>query len=319
MGARRHQRVLEAATAAGVALAAMPLLCGAIGSAVSTNLSFGGTARPESGGVTLTLPANTGTRTGSPDGGALGAPASSRAVIALTGGGKNDTYTVSIAASGVSIGGNAAAFSWYSLNGASGTVGRLDANGADTLYVGGTVGLSATSALGSQTASGPITVTVVIDGNGNAANRTTVATLPATGVTLRVVAPPVLTKQADLAFGTVVSGAAAGTVTVPAVAAPTPTAAGGARYMGAGASGRFSLSGQPSQAYTLAVSPSSLTLTSPEGGSMTADAFTTSTGASATLPAAGTQTIYVGGRLNVGASQPQGTYTGILTLTVAYQ
>ena len=316
MGAWRKQRMREAATATGVALAATPLLLGAFGVAATTNPSYGAVARPDAGSTTLTLSPATGARAGAPAGGDATSPAASRGVLAVTGGPKNAAYTVAITPVGVTIGGNAATFTWHSATAASGSTGLLNNGGDDTLYLGGTSALAATSALGAGTASGAVTVTVTTVGN---PVRTASVTIPASGITRRVLAPLALSRATDLDFGTIVAGATAGTLTVPADAAPVAAATGGARAIGAVAAGHFALSGEPSQAYTLAVSPSTLTLNGPSGATMSVNAFTTSPTAAATMPAGGTQTIYVGGRLNVGASQAQGTYSGILTLTVAYQ
>jgi hypothetical protein len=53
--------------------------------------------------------------------------------------------------------------------------------------------------------------------------------------------------------------------------------------------------------------------------SMTADTFVTNLPSDiATLDATGKKSFTVGGSLNVGASQPAGTYTGTLTVNVAY-
>ncbi|ANU06742.1 DUF4402 domain-containing protein [Paraurantiacibacter namhicola] len=54
-------------------------------------------------------------------------------------------------------------------------------------------------------------------------------------------------------------------------------------------------------------------------GTMTVKDFTTSlTGNAATLPAGGTQDFTVGGTLTVGPNQAEGTYSGTVTVNVAY-
>ena len=142
-----------------------------------------------------------------------------------------------------------------------------------------------------------------------------------------VVRPNTLIKTDDLDFGTIVSGATGGTVTVnPATNARG--SAGGVTLAGSGAQ-RAVFQGTGGLLLITVSGSNSATLTRAGGGApaMTATltrAMTTSgggiilLGSSATLLPSGVQTYYVGGTLSVPANQPEGDYSGTFTLTVNY-
>lgn len=142
-----------------------------------------------------------------------------------------------------------------------------------------------------------------------------------------VVRPNTLIKTDDLDFGTIVSGATGGTVTVnPATNARG--SAGGVTLAGSGAQ-RAVFQGTGGLLLIIVSGSNSATLTRAGGGApaMTATltrAMTTSDGgiillgSSATLLPSGVQTYYVGGTLSVPANQPEGDYSGTFTLTVNY-
>jgi len=142
-----------------------------------------------------------------------------------------------------------------------------------------------------------------------------------------VVRPNTLIKTDDLDFGTIVSGATGGTVTVnPATNARG--SAGGVTLAGSGAQ-RGVFQGTGGLLLITVSGSNSATLTRAGGGApaMTATltrAMTTSgggiilLGSSATLLPSGVQTYYVGGTLSVPANQPEGDYSGTFTLTVNY-
>lgn len=82
-----------------------------------------------------------------------------------------------------------------------------------------------------------------------------------------------------------------------------------------GASGEFSVTGQPNTTVTVTL-PGSITLTGP-GAAMTVKNFTSSP-TTATLDATGKLTLKTGASLSVGAAQKSGTYSGTYSLTVSY-
>jgi hypothetical protein len=78
----------------------------------------------------------------------------------------------------------------------------------------------------------------------------------------------------------------------------------------------FTVAGLASAGYSITL-PASTTLTS-GGNNMTVNTFTSNPSGTGTLSGGGTQTLSVGGTLQVGASQPTGTYSGSFNVTVTY-
>ena len=134
-----------------------------------------------------------------------------------------------------------------------------------------------------------------------------------------IITPIQISKAADLYFGNIVAGTNPGTVTVShdgirtksgGVTLPTATP-------GTITAAKFNISGLPSATYSITL-PTSTTITK-NGGTeqMTIVNFTSNPSGTGTL-AGGTQTLSVGARLNVGAGQVAGDYTGEFSVTVAY-
>lgn len=130
----------------------------------------------------------------------------------------------------------------------------------------------------------------------------------------------------DLNFGRVITGVAAGTVTISPENVRTAT--GGAVPVGNDFQvARFAGKGSQGQRVRIQTAPSTVTLTGP-GPSMTVTNLTIGTdstlrqnGASANYriqPTDGVFLFTVGGRLNVGANQPGGSYSGTFTVTLDY-
>lgn len=134
----------------------------------------------------------------------------------------------------------------------------------------------------------------------------------ATGdATATIVAPIVITKVADLDFGTVAPTASSGTVTI----ANNGTRSGDANVdllsTDTGNAGQFTITGEGTSAISASIPGINLT---GAGDNMPAT-FTNDAPANLT---GGAATINVGGALTVGANQAAGSYTGTFTLTVAY-
>jgi spore coat protein U-like protein len=159
----------------------------------------------------------------------------------------------------------------------------------------------------------------VLSGSAAAAN-TASATATAT-----VVTPIAITKATDLAFGSIYPSATAGTVDVNtngtrSVTGGVSAATGGVTPTAA----KFDVTGQGSATYTIAYA-TGVTLTGP-GTAMALTQISDLTGAggaatlvaTGALNAGGTQSIYIGGSLAVGANQVAGAYTGNITATVVY-
>ena len=144
----------------------------------------------------------------------------------------------------------------------------------------------------------------------------------------RLVAPATLTKNADLDFGRVITGTTASTVTVNAQTG-LRTKTGTAVLVGTLAS-RAQFTGTAQGGTTIRVTASSPTivLTRVGGGStITLNTLRVSMngGAPQTLPrnyvmpASGTQSYAIGGRIAVAANKLAGIYSGTFALTMDYQ
>ncbi len=120
-----------------------------------------------------------------------------------------------------------------------------------------------------------------------------------------------VTRTADLDYATIVTGAAASTVVV------TP---GGVRTCGVGlvctgtaTAAAFNVVGTIGQVATVSV-PATVSLVS--GGNTMSSTLVSST---ALMTLAAVNNFQVGGTLSVGASQADGAYAGVFTVTVNYQ
>lgn len=133
-------------------------------------------------------------------------------------------------------------------------------------------------------------------------------------------------KIADLDFGSIIPAATAGTVTMNA---QTGVRTGTVVTLAGGAFSRanFVAAGTPLRVVTLALSPSPAITISNGAATMTVNQLRVSAnggtpqpfGPNHALNAIGVITFNIGGRLNVGANQAPGLYTGTFTLTMDYQ
>lgn len=143
-------------------------------------------------------------------------------------------------------------------------------------------------------------------GTANAAT----ASATATAEILQQVA---VTKTADLSFGSLVpSTSASASVTVAANAAGTRNC-GGLTCSGTSASAAFTVTGASGLAVTVSGLSGLTALTGP-GANMPI-----SLSGSTLDMSSGSDTLYVGGNLTVGANQAAGSYTGNFTVQVDYQ
>jgi Domain of unknown function (DUF4402) len=150
-----------------------------------------------------------------------------------------------------------------------------------------------------------------------------------------VVAPLALIKVQDLRFGKIVPRPTAGTVTVnPDTGACTITGT----IMQVGTCGFAQFTGMGIRSMTLRIHiPTTVTLSTPGGATMVADSLTLGLSPDLTFlngngngigngnrryainPASGIFSVRIGARLNVGAAQTPGIYTGNFDVTVQYQ
>jgi hypothetical protein len=142
-----------------------------------------------------------------------------------------------------------------------------------------------------------------------------------------LVTPLSFIQYENLDFGRVIPSNTAGTVTISAAGVRTST--GGLVLVGSDYQvARFAGMGTQNQRVRIRITPNTITLTGP-GPAMTVSNFTI--GPAPTLqqigaspnyriqPADGIFWFTVGGRLNVGANQPGGAYSGTFTATLDYQ
>jgi hypothetical protein len=135
----------------------------------------------------------------------------------------------------------------------------------------------------------------------------------------RIIAPITLTKDADLAFGTIIKpNTGNGTVTIGTSADTVAVTGTGTASMGTASRAKFTVGGEGGQTYAITV-PASFTLSN--GGNDVTVTLTSSatTGTlSGTLGASGSQTFQVGGAFTIPSTQATGNYAGSFTVTTAY-
>jgi hypothetical protein len=144
-----------------------------------------------------------------------------------------------------------------------------------------------------------------------------------TTTTVKIVQPITLTKNADLAFGTMVKpNSGANTVTV-STGSDTPTLTGpGDAALAASTASRaaFTVGGEGGSAFSVTV-PSSVTMTR-TGGAQTLAVTLTASSSSGTLSgsigSSGSASFTVGGAFTATAGTASGDYTGAFNTTVAY-
>lgn len=297
----------------GAALLALatPLPAQALGT--PTTLEFGEVVVDPSGG-SLTLDPATGAITAAVGVYPTSALASaSSAVTAYDKGGRTAKVYFDSAAT-ISLSGTASAFTALTSAFTTEYVGnQFVFPGASNLtttvlfHVGGTLLIPASQPAGDY--NGQLTIYI----KDNIGANTAYAYVP---VHIRIRLPLSISKTQDLDMGVVIPGTTGGNVTLdPATGSQGLT--GGVLYASSsGLPAQFSVTGAPNNTFTIAFGSSTITLTGPSGTMSLA--LNGSPSGSATLSAAGTAALNVGGTLSVAANQAEGTYAGTLTVTVAY-
>lgn len=136
-------------------------------------------------------------------------------------------------------------------------------------------------------------------------------------VSATIIAPIILVKTADLAFGNFTPTATAGTVTL----SPDGTRTGSNVILSSTAEGNaasFNLNGNAGSSFTVSL-PSSATLIGPGASIMHMNSFSTNlTGTNIFGVGGSVTTLKIGGILTVGANQAFGPYYGNFNLFVNY-
>lgn len=144
------------------------------------------------------------------------------------------------------------------------------------------------------------------------------------GSQINIVSATLLTGTRTLEFGTIAkptAGTTTVTVASAASATATPTVSGGNGFVptsGLAHAATFHLVGTPSQTYS--VTANTLTFTSSAGNltSIGSETPVAAGGTLNTLPAAGTDDLYIGGHFDITPSTAVTTYTGTLSLTINF-
>ncbi len=155
-------------------------------------------------------------------------------------------------------------------------------------------------------------------GMASGAQAATSATANAKATILTALSVAVDSTANTLDFGTIAPTATAANVVVGPNGSLTGGCPAGLLCSGTTAAPAFNITGAPSATVYVTFANASETLTS-GANTMSVSGFTTNLPSdTATLDGAGAGTFSVGGSLAVGANQAAGSYTGTLTVQVAY-
>lgn len=138
----------------------------------------------------------------------------------------------------------------------------------------------------------------------------------------RIVQPIAITKNSDLAFGTVVRPTSgSNTVTVDQTNGTRAISGGGDGVLVTSTVTRatYTVDGEGGQTFSISV-PATFSMTGSTSGTITVNLTPTATSGtlSGAVGAAGTATFGVGGDFSLASTQATGQYTGSFTATVAY-
>lgn len=138
----------------------------------------------------------------------------------------------------------------------------------------------------------------------------------------RIVQPIAITKNSDLAFGTVVRPTSgSNTVTIDQTAGTRSIAGGGDGVLVTSTTSRatYTVDGEGGQTFSISV-PATFSMTGSTSGTITVNLTPTATTGtlSGAVGAAGSATFGVGGDFTLPSTQATGQYSGSFTATVAY-
>lgn len=129
--------------------------------------------------------------------------------------------------------------------------------------------------------------------------------------------PIAISSSQALAFGSFVAGAG-GTITITPAGARSGT--GGVTLLPAapGSAAQFSISGTSNASYSISLPPNDLVTLASGANTMAVNGFASSPAATGLLGLSGSQSLFVGATLSVGANQVPGNYSGNFTVSVNY-
>ena len=138
-----------------------------------------------------------------------------------------------------------------------------------------------------------------------------------TTVEANIVSSLNIVAQNGVIFGDISVSSIAGTVSIDTSGSRTATGGVTINTSTSGSPANFEVSGAPNGLYVITL-PSSVTITSAAGDTMTVDNFDSLPNTNGTLDAGGTESLSVAARLNVGSFQAFGAYSGLMATTVEY-
>ena len=124
----------------------------------------------------------------------------------------------------------------------------------------------------------------------------------------------------DLTFGTIIPGSSSGTITITPLTSTRSSSGGVVLVNSISGPATFDVTGAANSPYTVTL-PNNGTITISNGSNtMTVNSFSASpTSGNSTLNSQGLSSFKVGGKLEVHANQPAGSYSGTFDVTVGYQ
>jgi hypothetical protein len=120
-----------------------------------------------------------------------------------------------------------------------------------------------------------------------------------------------------MVFGDISSSSVAGTIVLTPSGSRTTTGGPTINTSTTASPAAFDVQGDVNATYAITL-PVSVVLNGSSSGSMVVDSFTSSPTSTGVLDGTGRQILYVGGSLKVGSNQVFGSYSGQMTVTVAY-
>ncbi|MEQ1509945.1 MAG: DUF4402 domain-containing protein [Sphingopyxis sp.] len=127
-----------------------------------------------------------------------------------------------------------------------------------------------------------------------------------------------LLNTTALDFGNLIAGPTAGTATINGTSGARTTTGGAVAAGGTIGMATFYAAGTVNRIFLVLRPTAPITLTNGTGGTMTVNNWTSNGGLIRFLDGNGISIITIGARLNVGANQAPGTYTGTFNVTVNY-
>lgn len=134
-----------------------------------------------------------------------------------------------------------------------------------------------------------------------------------------LIVPISIVNDVAMDFKTLAASGTAGTCVMAATSGAALTPTGGVTVIsGTPTAGKFTVTGEGTQVFTITLPAGASTLTGSVSGDMTVDTWTCSEPLTTAALVGGTLEFYVGGTLNVDADEVAGLYSGTFNVIVDY-